>query len=150
MGSGNNPSQMHYTPGHIFDQCVDFIWKIAFLEHLLIRNTVPRHSLSDVRTSCSRCSETSMISRFSQFAVLSDVYTLIWCWNLNRIKEAMKGMLDVRAPKKKYMHFSIEIKQRNIQTNRAMQQGIFEGKTMNNWLKVLEYLQLSLHIKHQK
>lgn len=41
-------------------------------------------------------------------------------------------MLDVRAPKKKNMHFSIEIKQRNIQTNRAMQQGIFEGKTMND------------------
>ncbi len=37
-------------------------------------------------------------------------------------------MLDVKASKKKNMHFSIETKQRNIQTNRSMQQGIFQGK----------------------
>lgn len=87
--------QAIYLTGHISNR--RFYLEISFLEHLLIRNTAPRHSQSCILERHA-ADETFMISHASLNFLFQKMFVRCLCIN---IKKEMKGILDVKAPKKK-------------------------------------------------
>lgn len=96
--------QAIYLTGHISNR--RFYLEISFLEHLLIRNTAPRHSQSCILERHA-ADETFMISHASLNFLFQKMFVRCLWINMmlkserNNTKKEMKGILDVKAPKKK-------------------------------------------------